>query len=155
MATTVTPATLTVTLTETYSLNGVSYGNTTTKSVSSKGEVSQRIMSIAAKGGESTTWTNILGLSTVDAQGQIVKADYAYFRITNLDDSLDLNLRVYNGADYIYFTIKAGEFILLLDAGVDATTGTGAATFADIEAVAAQSGSATDSIDVEFVVAST
>jgi|TARA_R100000734_G_scaffold12081_1_gene8952 hypothetical protein len=155
MATTVTPSTITVTLTETYSLNGVSYGNTTTKSVSSQGEVSQRVMSIANKGEEGSSWTNILGLSTVDGQGQIVKADYAYFRITNLDDSHNLNLRVYNGADYIYFTIKAGEFILLLDAGVDATTATGAATFADIEAIAAQSNSATDSVDVEFVAVST
>ena len=62
---------------------------------------------------------------------------------------------IYNGADYLYFTIKAGEFILLLDAGVDATTATGAATFADIEAIAAQSNSATDSVDVEFVAVST
>ena len=44
MATTVTAADLTVTITETYSLNGVSYGNTTNKTFANNGEVYQRIM---------------------------------------------------------------------------------------------------------------
>ena len=35
---------------------------------------------------------------------------------------------------------------------LDATTATGAVTFADIQAVAGQSSHATDAVDVEFIV---
>ena len=45
MASTVTAADLLVTITESYTLNNVSYGNTTTKTFSSNGQVDQRIMS--------------------------------------------------------------------------------------------------------------
>ena len=39
-----------------------------------------------------------------------------------------------------------------MDAGVDSPTGTGTVTFADIEAIAGQSSSATEAIDVEFIM---
>ena len=44
MASTVTAADLTVTITESYTLNNVSYGNTTNKVFTSKGQVDQRII---------------------------------------------------------------------------------------------------------------
>ena len=94
MATTVETADLTVTITESYTLMGTDYGSTCTKTYTTNGEVIQRLMSIAGKGGESATFTDILALSTVDGQGQVVKADYKYFRIKNLDDTNNLNLRL-------------------------------------------------------------
>ena len=98
MATTIIPSDLTVTISESYTVNGVSYGNTMNKTYASNGQVSQRVMNIAGKGGSGITFTNILALSTVDGQGQVVKADYKYFRITNLDNANTLNLRVYYGS---------------------------------------------------------
>tara|TARA_R100000278_G_scaffold107699_1_gene84490 strand:+ start:325 stop:792 length:468 start_codon:yes stop_codon:yes gene_type:complete len=152
MATTVETADLTVTITENYSLNGVDYGSTCTKTYTTNGEVIQRLMSIAGKGGESTTFTDILALSTVDGRGQVVKADYKYFRIKNLDDTNNLNLRLYNGADYVYFKVEPYCAVVLMTPDLDATTATGAVTFADIQAVAGQSSHATDAVDVEFIV---
>jgi hypothetical protein len=152
MATTIVPSDLIVTITESYSLNGVDYGNTMNKTYTSNGQVSQRVMSIAGKAAEGTTWTNILALTTVDGQGQVVKTDYKYFRITNLDTVNTLNLRVYNGADYVVVEVSPASSLLLMDAGIDATTASSAVTFADIQAIAGQSSSTTEAIDVEFVM---
>ena len=44
MATTIVPADLIVTISESYSLNGVDYGNTMNKTYLSNGQVSQRVM---------------------------------------------------------------------------------------------------------------
>jgi len=155
MATTVETADLTVTITENYSLMGTDYGSTCTKTYTTNGEVIQRLMSIAGKGGESATFTDILALSTVDGPGQVVKADYKYFRIKNLDDTNDLNLRLYNGADYVYFKVEPYCAVVLMSPDLDATTATGAVTFADIQAIAGQSSHATDAVDVEFIIVTT
>ena len=155
MATTVETADLTVTITENYSLMGTEYGSTCTKTYTTNGEVIQRLMSIAGKGGESTTFTDILTLSTVDGQGQVVKADYKYFRIKNLDDTNNLNLRLYNGADYVYFKVEPYCAVVLMSPDLDATTATGAVTFADIQRISGQSSHATDAVDVEFIIVTT
>jgi len=151
MATTIVPADLNVTITESYTLNGVDYGNTINKTYTSNGKVSQRVMSIASKG-DGTVWTNILALSTADGQGQVVKTSYKYFRITNLDTTNTLNLRVYNGSDYVAIEVSPSSTQLFMDAGIDSPTGAGAITLADIEAIAGQSSSATEAIDVEFII---
>ena len=60
MASTVTAADLTVTITESYTLNGVNYGNSINKIFTSKGQVDQRIMSVATS---STTLSSICTLT--------------------------------------------------------------------------------------------
>ena len=152
MATTIVPSNLIVTITESYSLNGVAYGNTMNKTYESNGQVSQRVMSIAGKDAEGATWTNILALTTVDGQGQVVKTDYKYFRITNLDTVNTLYLRTYNGADYVAFEVAPASSLMLMDAGYDATTVVAIVTLADIQLISGQSSDATTAIDVEFVM---
>tara|TARA_R110000744_G_scaffold118040_1_gene220530 strand:+ start:2959 stop:3429 length:471 start_codon:yes stop_codon:yes gene_type:complete len=153
MATIIVPSDLTVTITENYNLNGVDYGNTMNKTYISNGQVSQRVMSIASLGAEGTVWTDILALGNGDGQGQVVKGDYKYFRITNLDTVNTLNLRVYNGTEYVALNVLPASSFLLMDNGVDVPSGaTGAATFVDIQLISGQSSSATDAIDVEFVM---
>ena len=152
MATTIVPSNLIVTITESYTLNGVAYGNTMNKTYESNGQVSQRVMSIAGKDAEGATWTNILALTTVDGQGQVVKTDYKYFRITNLDTVNTLYLRTYNGADYVAFEVAPASSLMLMDAGYDATTVVAAVTLADIQLISGQSSDATTAIDVEFVM---
>ena len=61
MATTIVPSNLVVTITESYSLNGVDYGNTMNKTYTDNGQVSQRVMSISPQGAESViSWTDYL-----------------------------------------------------------------------------------------------
>ena len=154
MATTVIPANLTVNIVESYSLNGVDYGNSMSKTYIDNGQVSQRIMSIAGKGTESSIFTDILELSTVDGQGKVVKADYKYFRINNLDTVNTLNLRFFTtGTEYVSVKVLPGSTFLLMDNGLDVTSSAaGAITFTEITKIAGQSSSETVAIDVEFVM---
>ena len=154
MATTIIPANLTVNIVETYSLNGVDYGNSMTKTYIDNGQVSQRVMSIAGKGTESSVFTDILELSTVDGQGQVVKADYKYFRINNLDTVNTLNLRfLTTGTEYVSVKVLPASTFLLMDNGLDVTSSAaGAITFTEITKIAGQSSSETEAIDVEFVM---
>jgi len=143
MASTVTAANLTVTITESYTLNGVSYGNTVEKTFSSKGQVDQRIMNV------STTAKTIFNWGAADEAGTAVQADYTYFRVTNLDDTNFVTLRLYNGADSFWFKVAAGESLLLMNNEMDAVTGTSFGALADITLVAAQANTA--ACDIEFI----
>ena len=108
MATTVTAADLNVTITESYTLNGVSYGNTTNKSFTDNGEIVQRIMKIASAA-RGVNWTDILNFGAEDSAGQVDVTNYKYFRITNLDDTNYLELRVTGASNTSFFVkVKAG-----------------------------------------------
>jgi hypothetical protein len=152
MATTIVPSNLTVTITESYSLNGVDYGNTMNKTYPSNGKVSQRVMSVSGKGAEATVWTEILSLSSADGKGQVIEADYKYFRVTNLDSANTLYLRTYNGADYVAFEVAPSSSLMLMDSGYDATLTSTIVTLSDIERISGQSSHDTELIDIEFVM---
>ena len=154
MATTVEPSDLIITITESYALNGVDYGNTINKTYSANGQVSQRVMSVYG-GVDRTIFTDILALDTLDGQGQVVKLDYKYFRITNLDTADTLNLRIFNGTEYFAFEVLPASSFLLMNAGTDSpATATTVVAFEDITAIAGQSSSAeaSSSLDVEFLI---
>jgi hypothetical protein len=143
MASTVTAANLTVTIVESYTLNGVAYGNTVEKTFTSKGQVDQRIMNVA------TTEKTLFNWGAADDAGTGVAADYAYFRVTNLDDTNFITLRVYNGADSFWYKLAAGESMMLMNNEMDAITGTTFGALADITLVAAKADTA--ACDVEFI----
>ena len=85
MATTVTTATLSVSVTEEITLNGTTYDQTVTKSITGVGNVSKRIHTIPA----STTTT----LATFSATGNGANFDVEeikYIRVTNLHDTNEL-----------------------------------------------------------------
>ena len=157
MATTIVPSDLNVTITESYTLNGVDYGNTINKTYTSNGQVSQRVMSIAGQEGTGENplvFTDILKLSTVDGQGQVVSADYKYFRITNLDSVNTLNLRFFtSGTEFVAIKVLPASTFLLMDDGLDTPALVDTPlTFTDIEKIAGQSSSVTEAIDVEFIM---
>ena len=143
MASTVTAADLTVTITESYTLNGVNYGNSINKIFTSKGQVDQRIMSVA------TSSTTLFMFDTADSAGTAVAADYVYFRVTNLDDTNFVTLRLFNGADSFWIKIAAGESLLLMNNEMDAVTGSTFGALADISHIYGQSDTA--ACDVEFM----
>ena len=150
MATTVTAENLTVTITESYTLNGVAYGNTMNKTYTSNGEVYQRIMTIAA-GSRGSAWTDIINFGAADDAGQADITNYKYFRIKNLDDTNFLELRVTGTADSFFVKIKAGETFLLMDNEIDAVaSSTTVGTLTDITQIGANAN--TDAIDIEFIV---
>ena len=151
MATTVQAADLQVTITESYSLNGVSYGNTVNKVYSSNGEIVQRVMAIQSNASRGANWTDILNFGSADSAGQVDKSNYKYFRITNLDDTNFLELRITGASNTSYFVkVKAGESYLLMDNEMDAeTSSTTVGTLADVTQIAANAN--TDGIDIEFM----
>ena len=103
MASTITAAALTVTITESIELNGKDQGGTNTLSIGSINEISKRIVTV------STTEATILTFSSAIGQGTYVAANIRYIRFTNLDDTY-----------YIMLTFKDEdntEFRVKIDAG--------------------------------------
>ena len=146
MASTVTAATATITISENIVLNGVSYGNSISKSFESQGEVIQRIMNIGV------AFTEIFNATTVDGRGQVVVNDWCYFRITNLDDTNFVTLRLTNTAtDSQFFKLEAGESFFLMSPDIDIDdAGSTFVAFADIDEIAVEA--AVAACDVEFLM---
>jgi len=103
MATTITAATLTVTLTEEITLNGQDKGSTNALTVASVTEVSQRIVNVP------TSEVIILAMGTAVAAGQLVEGDVRYIRLTNKDDTNHITL--------VFKSENSNECSHLLDAG--------------------------------------
>ena len=148
MATTVTPTTATITISENIVLNGVSYGNSIDKSFESQGEVIQRIMSIGV------AFTEIFNATTLDGRGQVVVNDWAYFRITNLDDTNFLTLRLYDSTDSQFFKIEAGESFFLMSPEIDIdASGTTFNAFSDVNEIGAIADTAQCDVEVLMITA--
>ncbi len=148
MATTVTAADLTVTITESYTLNGVSYGNTLNKTYVSNGQVLQRVMSV------STSDPAILNFGAADAAGQLTVGDYKYFRVTNLDDTNFITLTLFNGTDSFFYKVAAGDTFVLMNNEMDAiASSTTFGAFADITQIKADADTAACDIEIIAVTA--
>ena len=111
MASTITAATLTVTVTESVTLNGSDQGASNARTVAAVTEVVKRIGSVA------TTESGLLGFSTASSTdlsksylaGQFDEDDVRYIRITNKDDT--------NFAILVFKSEGNAEFAVKLDAG--------------------------------------
>ena len=103
MASTITAATMTVTISESITLNGKNQGGTQTLSIPSIATVSRRIVDVP------TSEVTIASMSTAVAAGTFVEGDVRYIRITNLDDT-----------NFVYLVFKNeynNEFCVKLDKG--------------------------------------
>ena len=103
MTSTLTAATMTVTLTESIELNGTNQGATNTLEIASIAEVSKRIVNIP------TSEVEVVAMATAVASGTFVESTVMYIRLTNKDDT-----------NHITLTFKdedATEVALLLDKG--------------------------------------
>ena len=103
MATTISAATLTVTLTESITLNGQDKGATNSLEIASVTEVSQRIVNVP------TSEVVVLAMGTAVAAGQFIESTVRYIRITTKDDTNHVTLTFRNENN--------NECIHLLDAG--------------------------------------
>ena len=81
MATSIVPATLTVTLSESITLGSDNRGSTHTQTIPNVSEYTNRIVNIG------TSETDIVGFGAANGQGAYVRTDVSYMRFSNLDDT--------------------------------------------------------------------
>ena len=153
MATTITNATLTVTLTESVSLNGSDQGATNTLSISSINEVFKRIVSCTAS---QTTTILSFNAAVHGAAGAIDLQDCKYIRLTNKDDTNAIEIAVVGAATLYQVELAAGESHILGNPEAimlsEEDTSPSFGTMADLASIQVNPGS--NAVDVEVFVAS-
>ena len=154
MATTITNATLTVTLTESISLNGSEQGASNTLTIADVDEISKRIVTIP------TAEKTIIAMGTAISNGTFIESDVRYIRITNKDDAnhvtltfkdennSEFALKLDKGQSFIYNGDLAGGVVDTMDANGSALS-LALADLVDITALAD-----TAAVDLEIFVAS-
>ena len=154
MATTITNATLTVTLTESISLNGSEQGASNTLTIADVDEISKRIVTIP------TAEKTIIAMGTAISNGTFIESDVRYIRITNKDDANHVTLtfkdennsefavKLDKGQSFIYNGDLAGGVVDTMDANGSALS-LALGDLVDITAIAD-----TASVDLEIFVAS-
>jgi hypothetical protein len=136
-------ATLTVTIQEELILNGQNVGCTNIVNYGVS-EVYHRIVTIT------NTEKSILLFGSDVEGGTIKDAQLDYLRITNLDSSTTVNLRIRNAAEEFMVQITAGgSFILTEDKlDADATGSDESISLAQIDSIKAVSGASSSSIEI-------
>ncbi len=167
MASTLTASTLTVTISESISLNGKNQGGTTTTTVSSVGEVFKRILTVPVSGDGTITLLETTGDagSTVDS-GKFIVGDIKYLRITNLSDTAGEGVKLQiardddsNGTDdeCAWFLLEEGKSLILntLNAAFDAAAGDlDSPSLDEITDIRALNESGSVAVDLEIFIAS-
>jgi len=141
-------ATLTITLTEAVSMgDGSTDRGTTNTHTETVNEVSHRIMDVG------TAYVDVVKFDSAASAGTFKDDSVQYLRITNIDGSADITLRI-SQADSEYFVKLESEdhFILgnnMMDGHEDGDTAMGTTeSLANIDNIAAKSSSGTIQIEV-------
>ena len=158
MASTISAATMTVTLTEAISLNGYDQGSKNTLSIANIANVSKRIVSV------STTESVIATFSAaVASAGHYVAADVRYIRFTNKDDTNFIILTFRNqDNDEVSLKLDAGQSFIWngdntngMTAVMNATQDADAASSTNFGSLTnIQADADTAACDMEMVIAS-
>ena len=151
MASTVSAATMTVKITEDIVLNGVNQGGTNTLSIGSINEVHKFIKTVDTGG-----FRTLVLFDNTDAAGTLDADLVKYVRVTNLDDTNYIDIRV-KATDSFTYRLTAGAS-LVLGGGTDSAlegvaSGDAPASGVDIAEIKGQANTA--SVDVEVFCAST
>jgi len=156
MASTVAAATLTVTIDEDLPLGGRQCGSKTTQTFTGVNEYSRQIKTCYEDD------TNILlafaaSTGDVDVGNELLLGSVKYIRLTNLDDTVTVEVVVVSAAGTMVFKLPAGESWILTGGGtsmaLSAGTGGTATTFRTLTQISAHV--TTGNADVEVFVAST
>ena len=110
MASTITAATMTVTLTEDITLNGSNQGATNTLTIASVNEIYKRIVTCPAS---QTTTVVVFNSNVYGANGAVDVEDSKYIRITNLDSSNAVEIGLTGAATNYQVTLAAGQSHIL------------------------------------------
>ena len=153
MASTITNATLSVTITEQLSLGGTEYGGTKTLEITGINEVFKRIVKCVAS--QTTTVATFNG-NAFASDNAIDLEDAKYIRVTNLDDTNPVELAIVGAASLYQVRLAAGESHILGAPDdlmlAESDTSPSFGTMADIASV--QVNPASNDVDVEILVAS-
>jgi len=159
MASTITAADLTVTVTESITLNGYDQGSKNIKTIGSIGEVYKRILTIT------TNEATIVTMSgAVASAGHFNDSFVRYMRFTNLDDTNFLTLTFTNsdndevaikldaGNSFMWFADNSGGMVDVFNATENANAGSDT----DLEPITTiQADANTGNCDLEVLIAST
>jgi hypothetical protein len=145
MATTITNATLTVTITEAVSLNNKSYGNSNTLTIPSINEVDQRILTIP------TSEVTVVNYGAANAAGTFVRTAVKYLRITNKDDTNFVSIHITSASHNVWVKLEAGKSYELHNGLVE--TGASFSAWGNITAISAIADTA--AVDIEYFIALT
>ena len=145
MASTVTPSTLTVKITETISLNGSPHGATNTKTIASINEISKRILTITTNEATIATFSG-----AVASSGHFNDSFVRYMRFTNSDND-EFAMKVDAGNSFMVFADNSGGMVGMFNAiaAGDAASDTALGSLTTIQADAN-----TGNCDLEMFVAS-
>jgi len=150
MASTLSNATLTVTLTENLVLNGSDHGSKKVISIAGVNEISKRIMTVAT-----TPGTQVYAGASAAAAGTFVTDNVKYLRITNLDDTNFVVLHLSNGSDhYTQFSLAAGQVFILTDMSASLDNASAVASFSGENITEIYAMADTADVDIEIIVAS-
>ena len=153
MSTTLTAATMTVTVTEAISLNGKDQGATNAFTIASINEVFKQIVTAT------TTATTFLKFGTAASAGTLIRADVSYLRITNLDDTNFVTIGLQDdSSDTAYIKLEKKQSIIIggTDEGPQVEINTSGGAFSGWSSVDSLTLDAdTASCDVEIFVAMT
>ena len=149
MATTVSKASLVVTVTEQITLNGTIYDQNTTKTITGVTGYDKSIFTLSS--GVSHNVAEFVSLPSGDKHDV---ENLRYLRVTNLDDTNFVVLHLEGSSHYAQLKIEPGSFFILTDVsssfdGADAVSGYTPVSITKIDAMAD-----TASCDIEVFVAS-
>ena len=147
MASTVTPSTATVTISEQLVLGGTDRGGSHTRTIENIAEADRRVMTV-----DSSNESDLIELNSDNGQGKFVRSSIKYIRITNLDNTNFIRVRFKkSGAETADVKVDAGATFMLSSGSMDADTSAGAfSAFVDIDNISAQADTA--DVDIEYVV---
>lgn len=148
MASTLSNATLNVTLTESIVLNGAEHGSKKKMSISGVNEISKRIMTVP------TTGVQVYAGSSAAAYGTFVTANVKYLRITNLDTENYVVLHLEGNSHYAQLTLAAGHVFMLTDVSSTFDNNSAIASFSAEDITRIDVMANTADVDIEILVAS-
>jgi len=143
-------ATLTITVTEAVTLgDGSTDRGTTNIQTVTVDEVDHRIMDAG------TSWTEIIKFASANAAGTFADDTVKYLRITNLDGSNFLSLRIRTNSIEYFVKVEAEDHFILGNNVMDAESSTNFGTdvsFVNIDSIWAKADTA--AVQIEYFIAS-
>lgn len=153
MASTITSATLTVTIQESITLGGTQFGGIKQLEITGINEAYKRI--VKCVNSQTTTIATFSG-NAFASDNAIDTEDAKYIRVTNLDDANSVELAIVGAATLYQVRLNAGESHILGSPDdlmlAEADTSPSFGTMADIASI--QVNPAGNDVDVEILVAS-
>ena len=140
-------ATLSINISESITINGNEKTASTSSTITGITQLDQRIVKVG------TVEQSLVLFDTAEAAGQFADSSVDYIRITNLDTTNFVTLRMTAANDEYFVKIGAGDSFILFESvmAADSDASVATATLANIDSIKAQADTA--SCNVELFIA--